>query len=164
MIIFNGAKLFNNCTLKKEIDKKEVLLIQLLDNRLKEGLTKVKEKSIFIKSFRCNKRYKNSMMNITLYFSLLAYDNINYDLSNIYDQEKLINDFNKEIKENIIKILKEYQINQIDPFGILDYIYDFHPFIYKKQNDIFDFYKNLEFKINVNTQIITTGFTEESME
>ena len=164
MIIFNGAKLFNDCTLKKEIDKNEVLYIQLLDNILQEGLTEVKEKSIFIKSFRCNKKYKKNIMNITLYFSLLAYDNINYDLSNIYDQEQLINDFNKEIKEKIMNILKEYQTNQIDPFGILDYIYYFHPFSYKKQNDIFDFYKKLEFQINVNTHIITTGFTEESME
>lgn len=164
MIVFKGAKLFNKCILKKEIDKNDVILIQMLDNKLKEGLTEVHSNSIFIKSFKSHKKYKNNVMTITLYFSLLAYDNINYDLSDIYEQDKLIKDFNNEIKEKVLNMLKEYQNKQIDPFGILDYIYDFHPFLYKKQNNIFDFYENIKYKINVNTQIITTGFTEESME
>lgn len=164
VIIFTGAKVFNCCKLKKEITSEEVFIIQILDNLLKKGLTSLNDESIFIKSFKSNKKYKNNIIIINFYFNILSYDKSKYNLSSIDEEEAFINDFNEMITKETSKVLKEYQENEIDPFGIIDYIFDFHPLIFKKQKEIFEFYKQLDFKINVYTKIITTGFIERNME
>lgn len=163
LIEFTGAKIFNCCNYKKEISNEEVLYVQLIDNLVREGLIKLNNKSLYIKDFKCKKSYKNNIMNITFDFSILSYDNMGYDLSNILGQKSLIDDFNTMIKNKTLDILNEYQEKEIDPFGVLDHIYDFHPLVYKKQKNIFAFYRNIKYKINVNTKIITTGFTEKNV-
>lgn len=155
-IIFDGAVLFDRFTIKQKISQEEVMLIQMLDNKLVEGLYNYNSISYYIKRFKSKKKYSNNKMTIELFFSLTIYDGNN--------QEKLINDFNASMKEQVANLLQKYQILKIDPFGVLDYIFNYHPFIFNKQSDIWEFYKQLNIEVIINTQIIATGFIEKVME
>lgn len=155
-IVFDGAILFDRFTIKQKINQEEVMLIQMLDNKLEEGFYKDNDISYYIKRFNSKKKYQNSIFTIELFFSLSIYDGNN--------QQKLINDFNTSLKEQITNLLQKYQNLKIDPFGVLDHIFNYHPFIFNHQSDLWEWYKKLNIEVVINTQIITTGFIEKVME
>lgn len=155
-IIFDGAVLFDRFTIKQKINQEEVMLIQMLDNKLEEGFYKCNDISYYIKRFNSKKKYYNNIFTIELFFSLSIYDGNNH--------KNLINDFNSSLKAQIINLLQKYQNLKIDPFGVLDHIFNYHPFIFNNQSDLWEWYKKLNIEVDINTQIITTGFIEKVME
>ena len=164
---------YKNDKLVKTTTKKQTESIHILNNEAKELIYEIKYRNdlinIYSNSVKTKIKLKNSN-EADIYVSSKGsiYElNSSADLSNKKEIKKIERVWNKTMKKNLKKLIKEMKdAYQSDIFGFGNMIYKNYPDKWNKiKNDWNEKYFN-EFKINIhiNTKIISTGSLTKTLK
>lgn len=153
-----------NKTNNEIVSKNEILVYQLFNNCVDEGLVKLEDRHFYLKKAKTNIKIKDNNLFLNMYLKILTYEKKDYDFTKTEDKEKFLKIVNELVTNLTKEVYKKNIDNKYDPFGIINYIYETKTAIYNDNiNNIYDYIKKLDFKINIDFEFLTLGLTEDKL-
>lgn len=143
---------------KIKVMEEEVFVIQLFYNCVNEGLIKINDYYLYLKSLKSKITFNNNTIKIDLYIQLLSYD----DLKNEEQKKELVTKLEEEMKLLVTNIFTKYQEMGVDAFGIYKHLQRFEHKKYTKiENEYDTYFMNLKLFPLITIDLLTSGLSEE---
>lgn len=145
--------------------KQDIFIFQLFNNSVDEGLIKLDDKYIHLKSLKSNMNINNETLNLKVYLQLLSYDDLNIDLNNKEEKKQLIDKLEISLENMTQETFKKYQENKVDAFYIYKNIERYNQLLYQEiEQNYIEFYQTIKLNLSIKIDLLTSGLSEERIE
>lgn len=145
-----------------KINNEETFIIQLFNNNVDEGLIKINEKFIYLKSSKTRILGNDNTFTLDVYMQVLSYDDLGIDLTDDFQRKEMIKLLEQELSNQIYEVFLRYQEKEVDVFGIYKYLQKYNTNFYNKiKKQYYEYYQKIQLKTNITIDLLTSGLAEE---
>ena len=117
----------------------EIFIIQLFYNSVNEGLLKINDYFLYLKSAKSNYKVNKDVIKINLHLQMLSYDDLGASSKNA-EKNKITAYLEEELTLIVKNTFTSFQKQGIDSFGIYKYLQRFRTHFYKEIEDNYNEY------------------------
>ena len=144
------------------INSSELFMIQLFHNNVDEGLIKLGNRFVYLKSSKTKITKQNNIFTLDIYLQVLSYDDLGIDFNDETQRKEITKIFEDDLENQINNVFTKYQYMNIDAFGIYKYIQRYNQTLYKEiENNYYDYFNKILIKTNIKIDLLTSGLSEE---
>lgn len=145
-----------------KINNEETFIIQLFSDNVDEGLIKINDKFIYLKSSKTKILGNDNTFTLDVYMQVLSYDDLGIDLTDDFQRKEMIKLLEQELSKQIYEVFIKYQTKEVDVFGIYKYLQKYNTNFYNKiKKEYYEYYQKIQLKTNITIDLLTSGLSEE---